>query len=239
AIATELLSEALAKAGTARQHILNVMDESLGAPRPNLSDFAPRIVMVRVPQDKIGEIIGPGGRVIRKLQEETETSIDIDDEGVVKISGDKQDGVDRARETIELMTKVPEVGEIYEGVVRSITDFGAFIEFLPNRDGLVHISELEHYRVGSVEDVVKMGEMVKVKVIGIDDSGKVRLSRKALLPKPEGAPAGGQGSEGGGDRGRPRERSGARPGDRSGGRSGDRSGGRPRSGGSGGGRGRR
>jgi polyribonucleotide nucleotidyltransferase len=227
AIPTELLSEALAKAGTARQHILDVMSSSLDAPRPNLSDYAPRIVMVRVPQDKIGEIIGPGGRVIRKLQEETETSIDIDDEGVVKISGEKQDGVDRARETIELMTKVPEVGEVYEGVVRSITDFGAFVEFLPNRDGLVHISELEHHRVASVQDVVKMGDTVKVKVIGIDDSGKVRLSRKALLPKPEGGVPDSSGGDSGGSRGRPQDRSGSRSGDRSG-RSGDRSGGRPR-----------
>jgi polyribonucleotide nucleotidyltransferase len=223
AIPTELLSEALDRAGTARHHILDVMDESLGSPRPDLSEFAPRIVMVRVPQDKIGEIIGPGGRVIRKLQEETETSIDIDDEGIVKISGESQDGVDRARETIELMIKVPEVGEVYEGVVRSITDFGAFIEFLPSRDGLVHISELEHHRVGSVEDVLKLGENVKVKVIGIDDSGKVRLSRKALLPKPAGAPSGGGGGQSGGHKDR-----GGRPRDRSGGKSGGRSGGRPR-----------
>jgi polyribonucleotide nucleotidyltransferase len=230
AIPTALLSEALTRARDARLHILDEMDAALSAPRPTLSEFAPRIVMVRVPQDKIGEIIGPGGRVIRKLQEETETSIDIDDEGIVKNSGEKQQGVDTARETIELMTKVPEVGEIYEGVVRSITDFGAFIEFLPNRDGLCHISELEHHRVGSVEDVLKMGESVKVKVIGIDDSGKVRLSRKALLPKPEGAPAGTSGG-GGGGRGGDR---GGRPRDRSSGRSGGgRSGGRPRGGRSG------
>jgi len=216
AIPAELLNEALGKARTARLHILDVMDAALPAPRPHLSKYAPRIVMVRVPHDKIGEIIGPGGRVIRKLQEETGTSIDIDDEGVVKISGDTQEGVDTARETIELMTKIPEVGEIYEGTVRSITDFGAFIEFLPNRDGLCHISELEHHRVGKVEDVLKLGDVVKVKIIGIDDSGKVRLSRRALMPKPEGAPEGH-----GEDRsGRPpRERTGARQGGRGSGRS--------------------
>jgi polyribonucleotide nucleotidyltransferase len=215
AIPANLLNEALGKARSARLHILDVMDKELPSPRPQLSVFAPRIVMVRVPSEKIGEIIGPGGRVIRKLQEETGTSIDIDDEGIVKISGDTQEGVDTARETIELMTKIPEVGEIYEGAVRSITDFGAFIEFLPNRDGLCHISELEHHRVGSVEDVLKMGDIVKVKIIGIDDSGKVRLSRKALLPKPEGAPPD-RGDSGGGQR--PRERSGSRSGSRQGGR---------------------
>jgi polyribonucleotide nucleotidyltransferase len=213
AIPTDLLTEALGKARTARYGILDTMDQALSAPRPELSAYAPRIVMIRVPCDKIGEIIGPGGRVIRKLQEETETSIDIDDEGVVKISGDSQEGVDRARETIELMTKEPQVGEVYEGVVRSITDFGAFIEFLPNRDGLCHISELEHHRVGKVDDVIKMGETVKVKVIGIDDNGKVRLSRKALLPKPQGTE-----SKSGDREGKPRERSGARPSGRPSGR---------------------
>ena len=219
AIPPDLLIEALGKAKTARVHILDTMDQELPAPRPQLSDFAPRIVMVTVPPEKIGEIIGPGGRVIRKMQEETETKIDINDEGIVKISGDSADGVEAARETIELMMKEPKVGEEYEGPVKSITDFGAFIEILPNRDGLCHISELEYHRVNSVEDVVKMGEMVKVKVIGVEDHGKVRLSRKALMPKPEGyvEPP---------KRERPRERSGARSGGRS-------------SGGRGGGRGRR
>jgi polyribonucleotide nucleotidyltransferase len=211
AIPAELLNEALTKAHSARNHILNEMDSELSAPRPQLSDHAPRIVMVTVPSDKIGEIIGPGGRVIRGLQEETGTSIDINDEGIVKISGDTQEGVDTARMTIENMTKDPEVGEIYEGPVKSITDFGAFIEILPGRDGLCHISELEYHRVGSVEDVVKMGEMVKVKVIGVEDNGKIRLSRKALLPKPEGYVEPKRSD-------RPRPKSGSRSGGRSGGR---------------------
>ena len=222
AIPTELLNQALAKARSARLRILDTMDSVLSGPRPELSAYAPRIVMVRVPQNKIGEIIGPGGRVIRKLQEETGTSIDIDDEGIVKVSGDTEEGVTRARETIELMIKEPQVGEEYDGTVRSITDFGAFIEFLPGRDGLCHISELEHRRVGSVEDVVKMGETVKVKVIGVEDNGKVRLSRKALLPKPTGEEAERIRRE---ERERPprtdsRERRGRRPGGR--GRSSDR-----------------
>jgi len=186
AIPTQLLSEALAKAKAARLHILGEMDRALSTHREQLSVYAPKIVMIQIPTEKIGEIIGPGGRVIRKLQEETETKLDVNDEGVVKISGQSQEGVDRARETIELMTKEPEIGEVFEGAVKSITDFGAFIEFLPNRDGLVHISELEYHRVQKVEDVLKMGEIVKVKVIGIDDNGKVRLSRRALMEKPEG-----------------------------------------------------
>ena len=217
AIPTQVLTEALGKAREARLHILGVMGQSLEAPRPQLSPYAPRIVMVRVPTNKIGEIIGPGGRVIRKLQEETNTSIDIDDEGIVKVSGTDDDGVTRARETIELMVKEPEVGEEYDGLVRSTTDFGAFVEFLPGRDGLCHISELEHHRVNCVEDVLKVGDEVRVKVIGVDDSGKVRLSRKALLPKPKHDSRSGD-DRGSGDRG-PRER---QSGDRRGGRSGSR-----------------
>jgi polyribonucleotide nucleotidyltransferase len=211
AIPARLLNEALGKAHAARLRILDTMDAALSSPRASLSVYAPRIVMIRIPIDKIGEVIGPGGRVIRKLQEETGTTIDVNDEGVVKVSGVSQEGVDRARETIELMTKEPEVGEIYEGTVRSITDFGAFVEFLPGRDGLVHVSELEYHRVKSVEDVLKVGDTVKVKVIGVDDNGKVRLSRRALLPKPEGyveserrprrrESSGGRPRHGGGDR---------------------------------------
>ncbi len=186
AIPAKLLSEALTKAKVARLHILGIMAESLEGPRSDLSQYAPRIVMVKVPPEKIGEIIGPGGRVIRKIQEETETKIDIDDEGIVKISGTDASGVESAQTTIELMMKVPEVGEIFEGPVRSITDFGAFVEILPGRDGLVHISELEYHRVNSVEDVCKLGDIMKVKVIGVEDHGKVRLSRRALMEKPEG-----------------------------------------------------
>ncbi|MBM3306899.1 MAG: polyribonucleotide nucleotidyltransferase [Candidatus Eisenbacteria bacterium] len=223
AIPAALLSEALTNARRARLHILDAMDSSLASARPNLSTYAPRIVMIRVPQDKIGEVIGPGGRVIRKLQERTGTTIDIDDEGIVKISGPSDDGVFDARQTIELMTKDPVVGEEYEGAVRSITDFGAFVEFLPGRDGLVHISELEHHRVRAVEDVLKLGETVRVKVVGIDDNGKVRLSRRALLPVPKELPpgaephrsrgdqGGGSGREGGSSGGRPHGRDGQRP----------------------------
>ncbi|MCD4690874.1 polyribonucleotide nucleotidyltransferase [bacterium] len=218
AVPTEVLTEAMSKARIAREHILGEMAKELDAPRSDMSKHAPRIVMVTVPQDKIGEIIGPGGRVIRRMQEETETKIDINDEGIIKVSGDSQDGVDAARTMIENMIREPEVGEIYDGVVRSITAFGAFIEFLPGRDGLCHISELEHGRVEKVEDVLKMGEEVKVKVIGVEDNGKVRLSRRALIERPEGMPEedrserrggggrGGRDSRGrGGDRGRPRK----------------------------------
>jgi polyribonucleotide nucleotidyltransferase len=221
AIPADLLREALAKAKAARMHILSKMGEELPSPRADLSQYAPRIAMIQIPSDKIGEVIGPGGRVIRKLQEETETNIDINDEGIVKVSGDSKEGVESARMTIELMTKDPQVGEIYEGTVRSTTDFGAFVEFLPGRDGLVHISELEHHRVGKVEDVVKVGDACKVKVIGVDDNGKVRLSRRALIPKPEGGSSesgrGGDGGKGGEGRRRP-DRGGKPP----------RRGGRPR-----------
>jgi len=210
AIPADLLREALAKAKTARLHILSKMGEELEQPRSDLSQYAPRISMIQIPSDKIGEVIGPGGRVIRKLQEETGTNIDINDEGIVKVSGDAKEGVEEARRTIELMTKDPQVGEIYDGTVRSTTDFGAFVEFLPGRDGLVHISELEHHRVGKVEDVVKVGDPCKVKVIGIDDNGKVRLSRRALIPKPPGG-SGGDGGKGGDSRRRSDRGGGSRP----------------------------
>jgi len=228
AIPAQVLGQALEKARNARMRILDVMDASLPTARPNLSTFAPRIVMIRVPCDKIGEVIGPGGRVIRKLQESTGTTIDIDDEGVVKISGPKEDGVMGARQTIELMTKDPQIGEEYEGTVRSITDFGAFVEFLPGRDGLVHISELEHYRVRAVEDVVKLGETVRVKVVGIDDNGKVRLSRKALTAPPKELPPGAEPHRPREDGGRRDDRGGSRPGGRPRGRDSRGPGGRDR-----------
>ena len=159
-----------------------------------------------VPKQKIRDIIGSGGKVIRGLQEETGAKIDIDDEGVVTIASIDGAGGEEALSRIEKIIEEPEIGKIYEGPVKSITTFGAFVEILPGRDGLVHISELEHRRVERVEDVTSEGEMMRVKLIGIDNQGRGKLSRKALLEKPEG---GDGGQQNGGQKERREQRSGS------------------------------
>jgi polyribonucleotide nucleotidyltransferase len=175
------LEQALAKAKTARLHILDIMEQSLKAPRTELSAYAPRVTVLTINPEKIRDIIGPGGKVIRKIQEETGSKIDIDDDGTVKVAGYDAEGGRKAVDIIRGLTEDPEVGAIYDGIVRRITNFGAFVEILPNRDGLVHISELDTQRVNKVEDIVREGDSLRVKVIGVDPEGKVRLSRKALL----------------------------------------------------------
>jgi polyribonucleotide nucleotidyltransferase len=151
-----------------------------------MSRWAPRILSITVPKNKIRDIIGTGGKIIRAMQEETGAKIDIDDSGVVTIASIEGAGGEEALRRIEAIIEEPEIGRIYEGPVKSITPFGAFVEILPGRDGLVHISELEYRRVEKVEDVVQEGETMRVKLIGIDNQGRVKLSRKALLEKPEG-----------------------------------------------------
>ncbi len=151
------------------------------APRTELKPHAPRITVIKVPVDKIGAIIGPGGKNIRALQEETGTKIDIDDDGTVYIAATSGEGEAIARERIEAVTETPQIGRIYTGKVVRITDFGAFVEILPNIDGMVHISQLDTERVEKVEDVVQMGDEISVMVIDIDPMGKIRLSRQAVL----------------------------------------------------------
>jgi len=198
----EIMVKALAEARAARMHILGIMDEAIAEPAPRLSDYAPKIVTISIPPKKIGELIGPGGKVIKKLQEETETNIEINDEGQVFISAPDQAKGEECLERIRMMMMEPEVGAVYKGRVVSIVDFGAFVEYLPGKEGLLHISELEWFRVGNVEDVLSVGEEVEVKLVEVDGrSGKVRLSRKALMPKPEGVEAAPSGGHRGGDRG--------------------------------------
>ncbi|HUF88796.1 MAG TPA: polyribonucleotide nucleotidyltransferase [Gemmatimonadota bacterium] len=209
----EVLEKAINEARAGRLHILDVMDEALAEPRKSLSRWAPRILSITVPKKKIRDIIGSGGKVIRGLQEDTGAKIDINDEGVVTIASIDGAAGEEALRRIEAIIEEPEIGRVYEGPVKSITAFGAFVEILPGRDGLVHISELEYRRVEKVEDVAQEGDIMRVKLIGIDNQGRVKLSRKALLEKPEGyvAPepretersgAGGQRRGGGGrDRG--------------------------------------
>ena len=177
----EIMREALQKAHRARLHILDIMDQALPAPRPELSKYAPRIITIKVHPSKIGEIIGPKGKTIRGIQEATGATINIDDDGTVTIASVSGEGGERARAMIAGMTEEAEVGRIYDGVVKSTTAFGAFVEIIPGTEGLVHISELQDGRVEKTEDVVKKGDQIPVKLLSIDEKGRLRLSRKAAL----------------------------------------------------------
>ena len=179
-ITEEIMKVALDQAKDGRMHILNEMGQALTDARDDISDFAPRITTLSFPKDKIREVIGTGGKVIREICEETGAKIDIEDDGTVKVAAVDSAAGDRAVEWIRGIVAEPEVGTIYSGKVVKIVDFGAFVNFLGARDGLVHISELAPRRVGKVSDVVNEGDQVKVKVLGIDDRGKVRLSMKTL-----------------------------------------------------------
>ena len=180
----QILTEALDKAKRARLHILDIMERVLPKPRAELSKYAPRILTIQIPPDKIGDLIGPKGKTIRAIQEQTGAEINVDDSGMVTISSVGAGG-EQARDIIAGMIQTPEVGKIYEGTVKSTTAFGAFVEILPGVEGLLHISELQHGRTERTEDVVKKGDTVRVKLLEVDDRGRMRLSRKALLDKPE------------------------------------------------------
>jgi len=179
-----ILAEALEKAKRARLHILDIMERVLPQPRAELSKYAPRIITIQIPPDKIGDLIGPKGKTIRAIQEQTGAEINVDDTGMVTISSVGSGG-EQARDIIAGMIQTPEVGKIYEGVVKSTTAFGAFVEILPGVEGLLHISELQHGRTERTEDVVKKGDKVRVKLLEVDERGRMRLSRKALMDKPE------------------------------------------------------
>jgi polyribonucleotide nucleotidyltransferase len=178
----EILYGALERARTARLHILDRMAETLAAPRPDLAPHAPRIFVIEIHPDKIGDIIGPGGKVIKKLEADFGVKIDIEQDGRVFIAATDAAGGNGALKTIEDLTREITIGETYVGKVVRTTDFGAFVELMPGRDGLIHISQLARERVERVEDVVNVGDEVMVKVIDIDPQGKVRLTRKGLLP---------------------------------------------------------
>jgi len=185
-ISTELMETALAQAKEARFHILDKMAEVIPAPRPELSPYAPSILFMKIDVDKIGAVIGPGGKTIRDIIEKTGATIDIDNDGSVQIASVDQAGAVAAKKIIESMIIEPEIGQIYEGPVKKIVDFGAFIEILPGREGLLHVSNMEYRRVGHPSEVLKVGDIVKVKLLDIDSQGKLDLSRKALMEKPEG-----------------------------------------------------
>jgi polyribonucleotide nucleotidyltransferase len=195
-ISKEIMGQALDQAKAGRLHILGKMAEAISEPRGKVSDWAPRIITIKIPVERIKDIIGPGGKIIRGMQMETGAKIDVEDDGTVHVAAVESSASEACIAMIKELTQEVEEGAVYEGKVVRIMDFGAFVEIMPGRDGLVHISELDHYRVRSVTDVLKEGDRIKVKVLGVDDRGKVRLSRKALLPPPE---AGSEPPRGGGD----------------------------------------
>jgi polyribonucleotide nucleotidyltransferase len=203
----KIMREALAQAREGRLHILGEMAKALAEPRADLSPYAPRIVTIQINPEKIGDLIGPKGKTIRGIQEETGAEINVDDSGLVTIAAVGGEPMERAREMVRQLTAEPIIGDTYEGTVKSTTAFGAFVEIMPGTEGLVHISELQHGRTEKTEDVVKRGDRVKVKLLDRDERGRLRLSMKALLPKPEGVEEGGNG----GGRGEGRDRGGRPP----------------------------
>lgn len=183
----EILEKALKQAREGRMHILGKILEVISEPRAEYKPHAPQMFQMWIPKDCIGGLIGPGGRVIQELQRVTETSISIDEidgRGLVEIAAFNQESLENAIQTIKATVGIPEVGEVYTGKVKTIQPYGAFVEIMPNRDGLLHISEMSWKRLEKVEDMLKEGDTIEVKLISIDDRGKLKLSRKALLPKP-------------------------------------------------------
>ena len=199
-ITMDVMRKALEQARTGRLFILDKMRQTLGVARDSVSAHAPRIVTIRIPVDKIRDVIGPGGKTIRSIIERTGVKIDVEDDGRVNVASADEASAQKAIGIIQELTATPELNKTYLGKVQRITDFGAFVEIMPGVDGLLHVSEIAHYRVKDVRDELKEGDQVMVKVINIDPSGKIRLSRKALLEPQEGqGPAGGGSSQGGGE----------------------------------------
>jgi polyribonucleotide nucleotidyltransferase len=193
----EVLAKALEQAKKGRLHILDIMTQTLSEPRADYKPHAPRIVRIEIPSENIGAVIGPGGKIIQEIQKETNTVIVIEEvgnKGVVDISATNKDSIDAALERIKRIVAVPEVNEVYRGKIKSIVQFGAFVEILPGKEGLLHISEIDWKRINKVEDVLKEGEEIEVKLIDVDPkSGKLKLSRKVLLPRPPQEEGGNQG----------------------------------------------
>jgi polyribonucleotide nucleotidyltransferase len=179
----KIMEQAMEKARRGRLFILKEMAKVLAMPRTELSQYAPRIITIQIKQDKIGDVIGPKGKTIRGIQDATGAKISIEDSGLVTISAVGGEAGEKARAMVAAITTEPEVGRTYEGPVKSTTAFGAFVEILPGVEGLLHISELQHGRTEKTEDVVKKGDIVQVKLLEVDDRGRMKLSRKALLPK--------------------------------------------------------
>lgn len=185
-ISAELMTEALHQAREGRHHIIDIMEASLPAAREDISPNAPRFITIKIKQDQIGDVIGPGGKIIKAIQADTGATVEIEQEGVVFIFADNTESAEAAAAMVNAIVRVPVAGEEFDAEVVRIMNFGAFVEFLPGKQGLIHISDLEWGRVEKVEDVLNIGDTVRVKLTEVDDSGRYNLSRKALLEKPEG-----------------------------------------------------
>ncbi|MCL4213624.1 MAG: polyribonucleotide nucleotidyltransferase [Gemmatimonadales bacterium] len=199
----KIMTEALAQAKAGRLHILGEMNKALATVRPELSPWAPRIVTMMINPEKIGDLIGPKGKTIRGIQDETGAELSVDDSGLVTIAAVGGEAMERARQMVAAITAEPVVGDTYQGTVKSVTAFGAFIEIMPGTEALLHVSEMRHTRVEKPEDIVKKGEMVTVKLIDRDERGRLRLSMKALLPKPERTEGAGDAPDAGEGEGEP------------------------------------
>jgi len=187
-ITKEIMQVALAQAKEARLHILGKMQDAMGEAKTELSEFAPRLYSMKINPEKIRDVIGKGGATIRALTEETGTTIDIGEDGTITIASTDGERAALAKKRIEEITAEAEVGKVYEGPVTKILDFGALINILPGKDGLLHISQIAHQRVERVEDFLTEGQVVQVKVLETDEKGRIKLSMKALLERPEGMP---------------------------------------------------
>jgi polyribonucleotide nucleotidyltransferase len=181
-ISFEIFEKALAQAKVGREHILGIMNQAIQQPKPELSPYAPRLTTIKIPTDMIGAVIGPGGKMIRSIVKDTGAEINIEDDGTVVIASISAEGTNKALAIINKIVEIPEIGKVYPGKVTRVMDFGAFVEFLPGKEGLVHISHLDMNRVGKVTDVVNVGDAVEVKLIKKDEEGRYNLSRKALMP---------------------------------------------------------
>jgi polyribonucleotide nucleotidyltransferase len=186
-ISFEILEKALAQAKEGRMHILGIMANSLPSARAEISQYAPRLQTIKIPVDMIGSLIGPGGKNIRQLVKDSGAEINVEDDGTVTVAAVEKQSADKALLYIRSLAEMPEVGKVYNATVKKITDFGAFVEILPGREGLVHVSQLNVQRVEKVEDFVKVGDMLEVKLMHVDPEGKMSLSHKALLPGGENA----------------------------------------------------
>jgi polyribonucleotide nucleotidyltransferase len=186
----EILGEALEQARKGRVHILGELAKTITEPREDYKPHVPRIVKITIPREFIGAVIGPGGKVIQEMQRETGSTIVIEEVGefgVIDIVSNNKDSIEAVKARIKGIVAIPEIGEVYNGTVKTITTFGAFVEILPGKDGLLHISEIEWRRLKDVESVLKVGDKIDVKLIDVDGkTGKQKLSRKVLLPRPEG-----------------------------------------------------
>jgi polyribonucleotide nucleotidyltransferase len=183
-ISLAIVHQALEQAKGGRMHILGKMDEVIAAPRADLAPFAPRLTTLKIPIDLIGALIGPGGKNIRQIVKDSGAEINIEDDGSVVVAATTKESAEKAINAINKITEMPEIGKVYSATVKKVTDFGAFVEFLPGKEGLVHVSQLDTKRVNKPSDVVKVGDVFDVKITEKDDQGRFKLSRKVLM-KPE------------------------------------------------------